>query len=1518
MASVSPPPPPEAPRLTAGDRRLEVSWSPPSSDGGARIDDYDVQFRTFPGGSWRQLPDTVKSTATTATIPGLQNGTEYEVQVRAGNSAGDGAWSASSRGTPMASVSPPPPPEAPRLTAGDRRLEVSWSPPSSDGGAPIVDYDVRYRAGDGGPWNPRPDTVNSTATTDTIPDLTNGTEYEVQVRAGNSAGDGAWSASSRGTPMASVSPPPPPEAPRLTAGDRRLEVSWSPPSSDGGAPIVDYDVRYRAGDGGPWNPRPDTVNSTATTDTIPDLTNGTEYEVQVRAGNSAGDGAWSASSRGTPMASVSPPPPPEAPRLTAGDRRLEVSWSPPSSDGGAPIVDYDVRYRAGDGGPWNPRPDTVNSTATTDTIPDLTNGTEYEVQVRAGNSAGDGAWSASSRGTPMASVSPPPPPEAPRLTAGDRRLEVSWSPPSSDGGAPIVDYDVRYRAGDGGPWNPRPDTVNSTATTDTIPDLTNGTEYEVQVRAGNSAGDGAWSASSRGTPMASVSPPPPPEAPRLTAGDRRLEVSWSPPSSDGGAPIVDYDVRYRAGDGGPWNPRPDTVNSTATTDTIPDLTNGTEYEVQVRAENSEGESDWSESGRGTPVADAAAPDRPAAPTVEPGDAGELKVSWIPPPDNGAPIEYYQLRFRAEDREAWLEPDNRFPPETKSVTAGNLMNGTEYEVQVRAVNAVGESDWSESGRGTPVADAAAPDRPAAPTVEPGDAGELKVSWIPPPDNGAPIEYYQLRARPEDEPDWIELPNELRGTSATLSGVTNGVTYEVQIRAVNAVGESDWSESGRGTPAAEDTADDRAVLMEFYRATNGPNWANDELWDSDLPLDFWHGVSADDNDRVTALRFGESNNMRGSLPSSLGNLTNLGSLSIIGDDPFFDPSVFENELTGPIPSSLGNLARLDELILQHNRLSGFIPAALCRFEQTINPQKGRDLPGCSSSVQVQLVPGDGQLRVDWARSDGGAAIDDYDVRYRPVAEFGVWTELPDATRSTETSATITGLTNGTAYQVQVRAVGAEGDGGWSAAVTGAPAAPIERLSFGDARIEDQRYRQHAAIAPLALPAATGGVGAVTYALSPALPEGLVFDAASRTISGAPTVATSPATYTYTATDSAGSPDQASLSFTLEVEVSAEEAALRRDALAAQGRALLSSVTGVIGERFRPRPAGQEGDGRTRGAAGGLVEALASMLGLRSGHGAAGGGAAFMPGRGAGHAGPGGLSAVGSGAGPGHRPAWGAGGLGGLSAAAGPGGLRAGDWGGGAGAMPAVGSLGGAAGLHALGSSGLGDAMPALGHGSFGSGPDGWGRDAVGPVVRGAAGRRRRRRRRLEPLHGVGRGRPAVVQRLARRGPLQRRHAHALRGGGRPSGRRLAGGGGGGPQLGGGRLHRVGGRGHGGTSDDAADERVSLPAGPGDTRSGAVGHRGLRPGRGGRRAGHGRAGRGGRADDADGCGGPASGRGAGGRRRAGAGGRCRGSVAVGIGRGPDVVGPGGRRAPRPAGHGGVSCDGGGVAVRAGGGAL
>ena len=109
-------------------------------------------------------------------------------------------------------------------------------------------------------------------------------------------------------------------------------------------------------------------------------------------------------------------------------------------------------------------------------------------------------------------------------------------------------------------------------------------------------------------------------------------------------------------------------------------------------------------------------------------------------------------------------------------------------------------------------------------------------------------------------------------------------------------------------------DREILTAVYETTDGDNWEESGNWLTDAPLGTWHGVETDADGRVVSLKL-VRNGLEGPIPPELGELTELGTLSLWG-----------NELSGPIPPELGALASLKELALHRNQLSGSIPAEL----------------------------------------------------------------------------------------------------------------------------------------------------------------------------------------------------------------------------------------------------------------------------------------------------------------------------------------------------------------------------------------------------------------------------------------------------------------------------------------------------------------------------------------------------------------------------------------------------------------
>ena len=103
---------------------------------------------------------------------------------------------------------------------------------------------------------------------------------------------------------------------------------------------------------------------------------------------------------------------------------------------------------------------------------------------------------------------------------------------------------------------------------------------------------------------------------------------------------------------------------------------------------------------------------------------------------------------------------------------------------------------------------------------------------------------------------------------------------------------------------------------------------------------------------------------------------------------------------------------------------------------------DVPGAPSIHSV--TPGASSLTVTWnaPSSEGGSAITAYDLRYvpsdAPSKADAEWTVVQDVwpTGSGTLSYELTGLTDGTRYDVQVGAVNGDGEGPWSATATGTP--------------------------------------------------------------------------------------------------------------------------------------------------------------------------------------------------------------------------------------------------------------------------------------------------------------------------------------------------------------------------------------------------------------------------------------------------------------------------------------------------
>ena len=177
---------PAPPTATRGVGQVTLAWKPPASDGGLPITDYVVRQSADGGVTWTTVADQV-STATTAVVSGLANGTSYLFRVAAVTAVGRGYLSTDS--APVVPATLAGAPQALAATPGSGAMTLSWKAPASDGGAAVVDYAILWSDDDGRSWKAFAHPA-TTATAATIAGLPSAVAIRFRVAAVNSVGTG--------------------------------------------------------------------------------------------------------------------------------------------------------------------------------------------------------------------------------------------------------------------------------------------------------------------------------------------------------------------------------------------------------------------------------------------------------------------------------------------------------------------------------------------------------------------------------------------------------------------------------------------------------------------------------------------------------------------------------------------------------------------------------------------------------------------------------------------------------------------------------------------------------------------------------------------------------------------------------------------------------------------------------------------------------------------------------------------------------------------------------------------------------------------------------------------------------------------------------------------------------------------------------------------------------------------------------------------------------------------------------
>ncbi len=465
-------------------------------------------------------------------------------------------------------------------------------------------------------------------------------------------------------------------------------------------------------------------------------------------------------------------------------------------------------------------------------------------------------------------------------------------------------------------------------------------------------------------------PNPPPEDPQnltATPGNAQVLLSWTRNTES------DF-LRYRIYGGTSPNPTTQIDSTTGgiddTSKIITGLTNGTTYYFRVTAVDSAGnESGYSNQSSVTLVP----PPTPIALTPVDGSVGlpaEVTLAWYQSP--GANSYRVQVASSANFLSGMVLDDSSVF-DTLRVISG-LLEGATYYWRLNATNALGTSSYSAIWQFSTL-DTTSPITPRSLTATPGD-GEVLLRWLPNPEPD--ILSYVIYADIDHNPTTEAYTTTPQDTSYPILGLVNGTTYYFRIKARdNSLNESGYSNEVIATPQA---------IVSGLSLISPPNGAANVGIN---PLFIWNShPGAGSYDLI--IGYDSSLSLRFSL---LNPSDTSYQGTVLPDTTYFWKVV-------ALPDSLAS--------------------PTWKFSSSPPPP----LP----PTGLVAVAGNAKVDLTWNRVDGANLL-----RYRIYGGTSPnpSTQIDSTTGGiSDTSKTITGLTNGTTYYFRVTAVdSAENESGYS---------------------------------------------------------------------------------------------------------------------------------------------------------------------------------------------------------------------------------------------------------------------------------------------------------------------------------------------------------------------------------------------------------------------------------------------------------------------------------------------------------
>ena len=570
---------------------------------------------------------------------------------------------------------------------------LTWGAPTSNGGSLISDYIVQYKKNSSATWLTYTDGVKANSGA-TVSGLTQNTKYDFRVAAKTAAGTGLYTNLISATTLLSYIP----DAPTMLnamGGVNDAKLTWSAPTTLNGATITDYIVQFKPSNTTTWITLNDPV-SAVTGATVPYLDVARSYDFKVAAKSSSGTGPYTAVKTASTMSGRDVPSMPANFAVTGGMAdSLVFTWKTPVATGATAIKDYIVLYKEASSLTWIPFNDGVN-TNLSGRIGNLKPNTTYNIKVAAQNDDGIGAYTSLAKFVTKTGI--PAAPTAPQLSinTSNASANLTWNNPSAYNGGTVTDYVIRYKTLTEQTWTTLEDGISTTKTASLV-GMTLGNKYEFQIAAKTAQGVGTFTPSLIADWSGSAAAPA--NFVPAVKSPTSISATWDAPVQLNGGSLAEYVIAYKERIG---TTPPSTVDETWITYAtgnvgtglyeLTGLKSGATYDLAVA-----GKSPVGTMGAYSAIAEvtlnSGAPDQIQPPVVL--SAGtSATISWFEPLSNDGPITDYAIYYKTVSASGWtLATDGVSTATTATITG--LTPNTDYQFQVKAINAYGQSTPSQT-------------------------------------------------------------------------------------------------------------------------------------------------------------------------------------------------------------------------------------------------------------------------------------------------------------------------------------------------------------------------------------------------------------------------------------------------------------------------------------------------------------------------------------------------------------------------------------------------------------------------------------------------------------------------------------------------------------------------------------------------------------------------------------------------------------------------------------------------------